>query len=118
MTSNFKKTITLAVFTLALTGPALAGSGSFIGVEGEKVSGKATLGASSVQLSPNFRTSSGPDLYVYLGNNNPTKIIGELKRNSGAQSYSLPKGIDTSKYKNVFIHCKRFNHTFGKAKVR
>lgn len=110
--------LVLLFWTFVHTTTALAASGSFVGVEGEKVRGIATVSSKSVELSSNFRTSSGPDLYVYLGNNRPSKIVARLKKLSGGQTYALPKGVDLSKYSAVFIHCKRYNHTYGKARLR
>ena len=107
-----------AMSSLILAGTALAASGSFVGVEGESVRGTATVSSKSVKLSSNFRSSSGPDLYVYLGNKRPSRIIARLRKLSGGQTYALPKGIDLSKYSAIFIHCKRYNHTYGRARLR
>jgi hypothetical protein len=101
-----------------LLGQGFAASGTFNGVEGERVRGSVEVTETAVKLSANFNTTSGPDLYVYLGNDNPTKIIAVLKKNKGSQTYALPEGIDLSKYSSVFIHCKKYNHTFGKASIR
>jgi len=90
MTSHIRKTVAVAILSLALTSPVLAGSGHFIGVEGERVSGNASVSPTTVELASNFRTSKGPDLYVYLGNGGPSKIIGKLKKNSGFQTYTIP----------------------------
>ena len=102
----------------ALMTPVFAASGSFIGVQGESVRGTASVKTKTITLSSSFKSSSGPDLYVYLGNSKPSRIIGRLRKLSGGQSYALPKGIDLSKYSAVFIHCKRYNHTYGKARLR
>lgn len=110
--------IAVVMLSALLAIPANATSGSFIGTEGEQVSGNAVVSAKEVKLSNGFKTTSGPDLYVYLGNDKPTKIIGKLKKNSGSQTYALPDGVDLSKYSSVFIHCKKYNHTFGRADLR
>ncbi len=93
-------------------------SGNFTSHKRYKVRGKATLsssgGKSTVKLS-GFRTTPGPDLYVYVGNGSPSKLVGKLKANSGSQSYSLS---GSGKYSTVHIHCKRFNSTFGTARLR
>lgn len=112
------KVIASVGFSLAMAMSAHAASGSFTGTQGERVSGSVTVSAGSVKLGGNFKSTSGPDLYVYLGNSRPTKIIARLRRLSGAQSYRLPKGINLSKYSTVFIHCKRYNHTYGIARLR
>jgi len=115
-----KSAMTVAVvIAVTLTSTVtFAASGSFKGVQGERVSGKATVQGGSVKLSSSFRSTSGPDLYVYLGNSKPSRIVARLRKLSGGQSYALPKGVDTSKYSAVFIHCKRYNHTYGKASLR
>lgn len=122
MLTNFCSSATRAMasfgFSLAMIVSAHAASGSFTGTQGERVSGTVTVSADSVKLGGNFKSTSGPDLYVYLGNSGPSKIIARLRRLSGAQSYRLPKGIDLSKYSTVFIHCKRYNHTYGIARLR
>ncbi len=79
-----------------------------------KVRGTATVKGNSIRLS-GFSTTPGPDLYVYVGNGRPTKLVGKLKANRGGQSYSF-KGAD--KYSTVHIHCKRFSSTFGTARLR
>ncbi len=101
--------------SLAFAAPALAknGSGSFSSHKAYKVSGTATVSGSSLKLS-GFRTSSGPDLYVYVGNGGPSKLVAKLKANSGSQSYTLPAG----NWSTVHIHCKRFNSTFGTARLK
>lgn len=114
-----QKTINILAILFMILGPTIsaanAASGSFIGVQGEQVSGDATVLQNTIKLSSNFKTTSGPDLYVYLGNDKPTKIIAKLKRNSGRQTYTLPDDVDLSRFSSIFIHCKKYNHTFGKA---
>lgn len=95
-----------------------AASGSFRGVQGESVRGTVSVSNGKIKLSSGFRSSSGPDLYVYLGNSKPTKIVARLRRLSGTQTYSLPNGVSADNYSAIFIHCKRYNHTFGKASLR
>lgn len=113
-----QKTITTFAVMFMILGPANGASGTFIGVEGERVSGEANVLQNTIELSQNFKTSSGPDLYVYLGNDEPTQIIAKLKKNSGAQTYALPEGVNLSNFSTVFIHCKKYDHTFGKAGFR
>ena len=118
MVGTIGKTFAALVFSVFMSISAHAASGSFVGVEGESVRGTATVTAKTVKLSSNFRSTSGPDLYVYLGNKRPSKIIARLRKLSGSQTYALPKGVDLSKYSAVYIHCKRYNHTYGKARLR
>ncbi len=118
MLNSIKVLFTAVALVMLVVGQGFAASGTFKGVEGERVSGSVEVNETSVKLSSNFKTTSGPDLYVYLGNDKPTKSVAVLKKNKGSQTYALPKGIDLSKYSSVFIHCKKYNHTFGKASLR
>ena len=108
----------LAIGQIAISDAAQAGS--FKSHKNYKVSGSAKLVKSgsgyAVRLS-GFRTSSGPDLYVYVGKGGPSRRIAKLKRNSGTQTYKLPKGIGPGSISTVHIHCKRFNSTFGTASL-
>lgn len=101
-------------FTFMFSHASFAGDGSgrFASHKSYKVSGTATVKGNKLTLS-GFRTSSGPDLYVYVGKGGPTKRVAKLKARSGTQTYQLPKGNWTS----VHIHCKRFNSTFGSARI-
>ncbi len=105
--------IALAAAVVVST-PVLAkdGSGSFASHKNYTVSGKATVSGNALTLS-DFRTSPGPDLYVYVGNGGPSKRVAKLKADSGSQSYTLPAGNWTT----VHIHCKRFNSTFATARI-
>ena len=89
---------------------------------------------SFLELDPSFKTSNfGPDLVVILhrsdnviASNKPPSyslnkgdyvILGRLKRFSGAQSYTIPKNINLADYKSAVIWCRKFNATFGAAKL-
>lgn len=75
-----------------------------------------------------FRTSNGPDLVVYLSSSYPrdsgdTSVaedfvdLGQLKGNVGAQNYEIPPGADLDRYSSVIVWCRRFNVTFGAARL-
>ena len=70
-------------------------------------------GSYTIKLGSNFKTKSGPALYVYLGNGSPQKRIGRLKSTSGAQSYRVPASVDPTKYSKIYIYCVPFNAIFG-----
>jgi Electron transfer DM13 len=40
-----------------------------------------------------------------------------LKKFSGAQSYKIPNNINLADYKSAAIWCRKFNATFGAAKL-
>ncbi|MEL6947987.1 MAG: DM13 domain-containing protein [Pseudomonadota bacterium] len=107
--------------TIMVTGAAAQSkNGSFRSVGKYSVSGSVKVAISgstaSITLS-GFRTTSGPDLYVYVGNGSPSRRIAKLRRNSGTQSYSLPASVAKG-ISSVHIFCKRFRSTFGTARVR
>lgn len=91
-------------------------------------------GQSFIELDKSFKTSSsGPDLVVILhrsdnviGSTKPPAyplkkgdyvILGRLQKFSGAQSYAIPKNINLADYKSAVIWCRKFNATFGAAKL-
>jgi hypothetical protein len=101
--------------------PALAAgkSGSFSGVDGHTVSGSVMVstsgGKTTVKLSQNFKSQSGPDLYIYVGNGSPTKRIAKLKSFNGAQSYTFS---GTTSVSSVHVYCKRYSVGFGTANLK
>ncbi|MBW4635986.1 MAG: DM13 domain-containing protein [Iphinoe sp. HA4291-MV1] len=91
-------------------------------------------GTSFLELDKSFKTSnSGPDLVVVLhrsdnviGSTKPPAyplkkgdyiILSRLQKFSGAQTYSIPNNINLADYKSAVIWCRKFNATFGAAKL-
>lgn len=91
-------------------------------------------GKSFLELDKSFKTSeSGPDLVVILHRSdnviNSTKppsyslkkgdyiILAPLQKYSGSQTYSIPQNINLADYKSAAIWCRKFNATFGAAKL-
>lgn len=70
----------------------------------------------------NFKTTNGPDLFVYLSPNPAGESLGDfaslgkLKSISGSQAYSLPENYKD--YKTVVIWCRAFSTTFTTAELR
>lgn len=97
--------------------------GNFIGVgDGiHNAEGLATvipLDGRSVLRLEDFRSTNGPDLYVYLSTDKQASEfldLGRLKANNGNQNYEIPDGTDLSKYDTVLIWCKSFSVLFGSA---
>lgn len=111
----------LALSATALSTAAEAKSGSFKGQGRYKVSGKVTVvksGGGHVLRLTGFRSTSGPDLYVYVGRGGPSRRIGRLRSTSGSQTYRLPRGVGPNDISSVHIHCRRFSSTFGTARLR
>jgi hypothetical protein len=67
-----------------------------------------------------FKTTNGPDLYVYLSTDKSASDfvnLGMLKGNVGNQNYEIPQGTDLSKYATVLIWCQAFSVLFGSAEL-
>lgn len=65
-----------------------------------------------------FKTDSGPALYVYLSKEEDPKNfinLGELKATSGTFNYEVPASENPEEYPHVLIWCKRFSVLFGVA---
>ncbi|BAZ66193.1 hypothetical protein NIES4106_09400 [Fischerella sp. NIES-4106] len=112
-------------------------SGNFVSGE-HTTQGTARIitknGKSFLELEQSFKTSnSGPDLVVILhrsdnviGSTKPPSyslkkgdyvILGRLQKFSGAQTYAIPDNINLAEYKSAVIWCRKFNATFGAAKL-
>ena len=76
-----------------------------------------------------FQTSNGPDVHVYMVAADDARDaaavehagfmdLGSIKGTTGDQNYTLPSGLDLSKYRAVSIWCKRFSVNFGAAPLR
>jgi hypothetical protein len=120
---NRVASITATAFLVAFAilssfSPASAQSGTFAGVDGHWVNGSASVtmsgGKTTIKLSGDFQSQSGPDLYVYVGNGNPTKRIAKLKKFKGGQSYTYS---GTTPVTSVHVYCKRYSVGFGTAKL-
>ena len=89
-------------------------SGTFIGVgdgihdaQGDAYTIPLEDGSNILRLE-NFKSTNGPDLYVYLAtDDNASEFInlGELKANKGNQNYDIPDDADLTKYNKVLIWC-------------
>jgi Electron transfer DM13 len=68
-----------------------------------------------------FMSSNGPDLHVYLSQEEqPVHFIelGKLKSTNGNQLYEIPGQPDFKVYGYVLIHCQQYNHLFGIALLK
>lgn len=112
-------------------------SGTFVRGEQPTRGGASIVtknGRSFLQLDSSFKTSSqGPDLVVVLhrsGNvlgttqapNYALKrgdylVLSRLKKYSGAQTYAIPANINLANYRSAVIWCRKFNATFGVARL-
>ncbi len=120
--------LSIASAAIALTlfvAPAFAGSGSFSGASGHVTKGSVSVTKSGsklvVKLGSNFSFDGAPDPYVALGKGSrPVKggIIAVLKKNKGAQSYSVSASSALNSATHVVIWCKKFSVPLGVAKVK
>lgn len=81
--------------------------------------GSVTVYQGLVHLGGNFEVGPGPKYHVYLvpeKNVVPSTAVektmfidlGRLKAFRGSQNYSVPEGVDLSKYGSVVIWCEQF----------
>ena len=101
-------------------------SGKFVGsgdgiheVEGDAQILKIGENTNYLRLE-NFKSTNGPDLFVYLSTDEKASdfvSLGSLKGNIGNQNYKIPEGVDLSKYNKVLIWCKSFSVLFGSAEL-
>lgn len=101
-------------------------AGTFIGVgdeihdaEGDAYTILLEDGSNVLRLE-NFKSTNGPDLYVYLSTDeNASEFInlGKLKANNGNQNYEIPDDAIFEKYNKVLIWCKAFGVLFGSAEL-
>ena len=119
--STFIPLIVALAFLAGEQSAALAAdkTGKFSGMGRYKVSGTVKVstsgGKTTISLANNFKSSSGPDLYIYVGNGSPTKRIQKLKSFNGAQSYTF---AGTSPITSVHVYCKRYSVGFGTARLK
>ncbi len=102
-------------------------AGTFVGVndgihnaEGQAKVINLSDGSNFLRLE-DFRSTNGPDLYVYLSTdkgNSDFVNLGRLKGNIGDQNYKIPEGTDLSKYDTALIWCQAFSVLFGSAELR
>ncbi len=71
----------------------------------------------------NFKSTNGPDLYVYLSKDSRSIDDGyielaRLKGNIGNQNYHIPHDVNLEEYNHVLIWCKQFSVLFGYADLK
>jgi hypothetical protein len=100
--------------------------GTFTGFDKlHRASGTAHLiradGKTYIRFEEDFTVTNGPDLFVYLGNENKydsSANLGRLKGNEGSQNYEIPSSINLDTYSEVWVWCRAFSVPFGKAVLR
>jgi hypothetical protein len=100
-------------------------AGTFVGVgdgihDAEGTATVIPVANGNVLRLEGFRSTNGPDLYVYLSTGKDASDfvnLGRLKANIGNQNYDIPEGTDLSKYDTALIWCQQFSVLFGSAKL-
>jgi Electron transfer DM13 len=112
-------------------------NGSFVKGEQPTRGGASIMnikGQSFLQLDSSFKTSNqGPDLVVVLhrsrnvlGATKPPNyalkgssyvVLAPLRKYQGAQRYAIPEDINLEDYHSAVIWCRKFNATFGVARL-
>jgi hypothetical protein len=91
--------------------------------------GSVTVRQDSVFLHDDFEVGPGPKFHVYLV---PRAVIrassdlkdqmfvdlGRLRAFKGSQRYSIPAGVDLSKYQSVIIWCEQFSVLISPADLK
>ncbi len=80
-------------------------------------------GQSYLEFDAEFRTGSGPDVFILLHRQeNPQNYdeanyvnLGKMESTSGSQRYAIPSEVNLDDYKSVAIWCRKFGVTFGYA---
>lgn len=110
---------------------SVARSGNFLDQNSAGSMGTAALGSDSqgkefLQFSPDFNTALATGtVTVYLstsntfmadpGNGNPNLLIVGPVRMAGENYFSIPSGINTTKYTHVLLWCGSVGIPFGNA---
>ncbi len=71
-----------------------------------------------LQFDDNFKSTSGPDVYVYLASDDRASefvSLGKIQSSDGSQEYVIPPGTDLNKYNKILIWCQSFGVLFGTA---
>ncbi|MEL6647646.1 MAG: DM13 domain-containing protein [Pseudomonadota bacterium] len=109
--------------TLVLAKPSFAGAsrqGELSGRQGYNVKGtvqvKTEGRTTTVTLGGNYvfdPSKNPPDIKIGFGSGEKyakgTKIHDKLTVKSGAASFTVPTGIETDKYDELYIYCERFS---------
>lgn len=75
-------------------------------------------GSQILQFGENFKSTPGPDIYVYLATDGKASefvSLGKIQSSEGMQEYAIPTGTDLNKYDKVLIWCQAFGVLFGTA---
>jgi hypothetical protein len=111
--------------TSSPTNGAKVKKGTFMNVSDKyAVSGQVSIeqenGTAVLKIDDTFTISSGPDLYIYFGNNGAyvdSAQVARLRSFQGSQEYGIPDSIDPNSFDEVWIWCRAFSEPFAVAKL-
>ncbi|MFC5500663.1 DM13 domain-containing protein [Lysinimonas soli] len=95
-------------------------TGTFAGLNGKKASGTVTITGDTITLT-GFSSDQGPDLHLYLANGTSESDttagieIATVAWDKPTQTFTLPSGVDASKYTDLVEHCDKALAVFGAA---
>jgi ABC-type glycerol-3-phosphate transport system substrate-binding protein len=95
-------------------------TGTFAGLNGKKAAGEVTITGNTIKLT-GFSSDQGPDLHLYLANGTSESAstagveIDAVAWNKSTQTFTIPSGVDASKYKDLVEHCDKALAVFGAA---
>lgn len=119
---NFVLSAAAATAGAVIGFPAIAGSknGSFKGQSNHVTKGSVSVSGNKIKLQDSFWFDGAPDPRVALGKNG--KFISGtdfavLKKNAGAQSYSIPANLQGTEFDTVVIWCRKFSVPLGYAQL-
>ena len=103
---------------------------NFVSVGRKSTNGQIKIinenGKKYLEFDQSFATDNGPDLKVVLHRNSFVSSsidesdyieIAPLESFRGQQRYLIPEDVDLANYATVAIWCRRFNVTFGYARL-
>ncbi len=97
--------------------------GTFRNAGGHKTSGSVQLvkdgDTYKVVLGSDFRFDGAPDPKIAFGNGKYVKgtIISLLKKNKGAQSFTVPASLDVTKFTQIWLWCEKYSVALGVASI-
>lgn len=121
--TNFAPFVAAALVMAGLTSAAAQSrTGTFEGASDHETSGSVTVEAgedgSIVSFGEDFSFDGAPDPRVAFGDAQSYSegtLVAPLQSDAGAQTYTVPDGIDASQYSHVYLWCERFSVPLGRA---
>lgn len=91
--------------------------------------GSVTVRQDSIYLEPDFEVGPGPKYHVYLVPKASIRAssdlrdqmfvdLGRLRSFKGSQRYTIPGGLDLSKFESVIIWCEQFSVLISPADLK